>query len=589
MELTLQIIQIIGSLGLFLFGMTLMSESLQKMAGAKLRNVMATMTSNPLKQVITGLSVTALVQSSAATTIMVVSFVNAGLLTLAAGIGVIMGANIGTTISAWIVAVFGFSFNIAAISIPLMAAAFVLNMFKNKTCKTASSFIFGFSLMFLGLGSLKEASAVLFAGDGIRNFLTTLTGGGSGTMVGLSGFNFLRVLLFLVIGTFLTILFQSSAATMALTMTLVAMGVLPFYLAASMVLGENIGTTITANIAASVGNVSARRAALAHTVFNVFGVIWVLCIFKPFLCLVGLLVSLLGLPSPLDDDFLTFDEETIRTSLLYSVATLHTIFNITNTLILIWFVPKIEKLVSYIIKNTEGEEDFRLKYISGGVLSTPELSLVEARQEIVHFGQICYKGFKYMRDAINEQNPEKFAPLNEKLVKYEKITDKIEFEIASYLNEVSKGEISSSAEDRIKAMYKMIGEMESLGDSGEAMGRMLVRKFTHKKEFTPEIMANINGILDLLDNAYRIMLANISTPYSTRIDLTDAKNAEQAINDCRNRIREENIADLGVGKYHYLVGVYYMDVVSEIEKIGDFIINISQAKAAVVDKSVLNK
>lgn len=569
----LQIIQLIGSLGLFLFGMTLMSESLQKMAGSKLRNVMATMTSNAVKRVLTGATITAIVQSSAATTIMVVSFVNAGLLTLGSGIGVIMGANIGTTISAWIVAVFGFSFNIASISVPLMAVGFILNMFKNKTCKVFSSFIFGFALMFLGLGSLKEAAGVLFAGDGIQNFLAGLT----------SNPNFFKVLLFLLIGTVLTILFQSSAATMALTMTLVAMGILPYQLAAAMVLGENIGTTITANIAASVGNVSARRAALAHTVFNVFGVIWVLIIFKPFLKLVCGIVGMFGLPSPMDDDFLSADPTVMNTALLYSVATLHTIFNITNTLILIWFVPQIEKLVSVIIPNPEGEEAFRLKYISGGVLATPELSLGEARSEIVHFGQICYNGFDYIRQAINEQNQEKFNPINEKLVKYEDITDKIEFEIASYLNEVSKGEVSADAEDRIKAMYKMIGEMESLGDSGEAIGRMLIRKFTHEKSFDEDILKNLNHMLDLLDNAYKVMQANISTPYSARIDLTAANEAEVAINDCRNRLREQNIADLEAGKYHYLVGVYYMDVVSELEKIGDFIINISQAKAKVAE------
>ena len=571
----LQIIQLIGSLGLFLFGMALMSESLQKMAGSKLRNVMAQMTSNSAKRVITGMSITALVQSSAATTIMVVSFVNAGLLTLGSGIGVIMGANIGTTISAWIVAVFGFSFNIASISIPLMAIGFVLNMFKSKACKTVSSFIFGFSLMFLGLGSLKEAAGVLFAGDGIQNFLMSITGN--------AGFG--KVLLFLLIGTILTILFQSSAATMALTMTLVSMGVLPYQLAAAMVLGENIGTTITANIAAAVGNVSARRAALAHTVFNVFGVIWVLSIFKPFLKLVCGVVGMFGLPSPMDSDFASMyavDPTTGHTALLYSVATLHTLFNVTNTLILIWFVPQIERLVSFIIKSPEGEEEFRLKYITGGVLSTPELSLAEARQEIVHFGQICYKGFDWIRKAINEQDWEKFNPINEKLIRYESITDKIEFEIASYLNEVSKGEVSSAAEDRIKAMYKMIGEMESLGDSGEALGRMLIRKFTHEKLFTKEILAKLNHMLDLLDNAYKVMQANISTAYSTHIDLGPAEQAEIAINEYRNMLREQNIADLEAGKYHYLVGVYYMDTVAELEKIGDFIINISQAKAAVV-------
>ena len=573
METTLQIIQLIGSLGLFLFGMTLMSESLQKMAGSKLRNVMASMTSNPFKRVLTGMTITAIVQSSAATTIMVVSFVNAGLLTLGSGIGVIMGANIGTTISAWIVALFGFSFNIASIAIPLMAVGFVLNMFKNKTCKTVSSFIFGFSLMFLGLGSLKEAAGVLFAGDGIQDVLASLT----------TNPNFGKVLLFLLIGTILTILFQSSAATMALTMTLVAMGVLPFQLAAAMVLGENIGTTITANIAASVGNVSARRAAMAHTVFNVFGVIWVLCLFKPFLKLICSIVGLFGLPSPMATDFLAADPDTVRTALLYSVATLHTIFNVTNTLILIWFVPFIEKLVSVIIPNPQGEEEFRLKYISGGVLSTPELSLAEARQEIVHFGQICYKGFGYVRQAIMEQDKNKFNPINEKLIKYEDITDKIEFEIAQYLNEVSKGEVSSEAEDRIKAMYKMIGEMESLGDSGEAIGRMLVRKFTHEKFFTEEMLGKLNGLLDLVDKAYKIMQENISTPYHAKVDLTSALEAEDAINKYRNRLREENITALETGEYNYLVGVYYMDTVAELEKIGDFIINISQAKAAVAE------
>ncbi|MCQ2186025.1 MAG: Na/Pi cotransporter family protein [Bacteroidales bacterium] len=578
MELTLQIIQLVGSLGLFLFGMTLMSESLQKMAGSKLRNVMAQMTSNPLKRVLTGTTITALVQSSAATTIMVVSFVNAGLLSLGSGIGVIMGANIGTTISAWIVAVFGFSFNIASISIPLMAIAFILNMIKSKTCKTVSSFLFGFSLMFLGLGSLKEAAGILFAGDGIQNFLASLT----------SNPNFLKVLLFLVIGTFLTILFQSSAATMALTMTLVAMGVLPYQLAAAMVLGENIGTTITANIAASVGNVSSRRAALAHTVFNVFGVIWVLCLFKPFLNLVCGIVGSFGLPSPMgeefaDPDFLANPENAtlINTALLYSVATLHTIFNLTNTLILIWFVPQIEKLVSTIIPNPAGEEEFRLKFISGGVQGTAEVALVEARQEVVHFGQICRKGFGYVRDAINMQERDKFNPIQEKLIKYEDITDKIEFEIAAYLNEVSKGEVSDDAENRIKAMYKMIGEMESLGDSGEAIGRMLVRKFTHEKVFTESILKNLNEMMDLVEKAYEVMLENISTPYSAYTDLSAAYAAEDAINQMRDRLREENIVDLEAGKYHYLVGVYYMDVVSELEHIGDFIINISQAKAKV--------
>lgn len=386
-------------------------------------------------------------------------------------------------------------------------------------------------------------------------------------------------ILFLLAGTILTIVLQASSATMAITMLLATSGLIDFQLACAMVLGENIGTTITANMAAAVGNVSAKRAARAHTVFNVFGVVWMLVVFKPFLSLVGIIMEAFSLPNPTTVD-LTASGADI--SLLYGISMLHTLFNITNTLILIWFVPQIVKIVTWMVKSKDGEEEvFRLKFIQGGTLSTAELSLNEAQQEISHFADICYKGFLYIRQAINEQDKEKFDELNKKLVKYEEITDRIEMEIASYLNEVSKNEISEAAVDRIKSMYKIIGEMESLGDSGEAIGRMLQRKNIHGKMFDESMIKRLNNMLDLVDAAYRTMIENLGRPYEDVTDITNAKDAEDNINAYRNSLREEHFVNIENSSYNYQTGVYYIDVVSELEKIGDFIINISQAEAAV--------
>lgn len=572
MNTVLQILTLLGSLGMFLYGMSLMSGGLQKMAGEKLRSFMASMTSTAFKRVLTGIVVTALVQSSTATTLMLVSFVNAGLLSLANAIGVIMGANIGTTVTAWIFALSfgGGSFSLGAIAVPLMFFAFLLLSMKKEGYKNAGEFIMGFALLFLGLSTLRETSTAILDNEPVRVFLSHLTGFGIGS-----------ILLFMVAGAAMTLMLQSSAATMAITMVLVANGYIPFEMAAAMVLGENIGTTITSNIAASVANVSAKRTARAHMLFNLFGVCWVFCIFHPFLRLIGVIVESLGFPNPATTDFALADEATksaLIASLPFCVATLHSFFNIVNTMILIWFVPQIEKVVTWLVPNPEGEEEvFRLKFIQGGPLNTAELSLNEAKQEIVHFGNICKKGFGYVRSAINATG-EDSAEYVAKLVKYEEITDNIEFEIASYLSEVTKLELSPLSTARIKGMYRIIGEMESLGDSGEAISRMLTRAREHDSQFDDLLLRKMNKMMDYVDAAYDAMMYNLSLPFGDVRDITNAQTAEVNINTYRNVLREEHMSIIDKASYNYQTGVFYMDIINELEKIGDFIINISQAQ-----------
>ncbi len=580
MNTVLQIFTLLGCLGMFLYGMSLMSGGLQKMAGEKLRAFMASMTSTRVKCVLTGIVVTALVQSSTATTLMLVSFVNAGLLALANAIGVIMGANIGTTVTAWIFALSfgGSSFSLGAISIPLMFFAFICLSSKNKSWKNFGEFLMGFALLFLGLSTLKETSTGILASDAVKNFLRPLTGFGPYYVDAPMG----SVLLFMVIGAIMTLMMQSSAATMALTMALVSLGVIPFYMAAAMVLGENIGTTITSNIAASVANVSAKRTARAHMLFNVFGVVWVTAIFPYFLRLIGRIVTAFGFPNPVLTDMETADAATrdaLVASLPYVVATLHTLFNVINTLVLIWFIPQIEKIVKWLVPSQEGEkESFRLKYISGGPLGTAELSINEARQEIVNFGRICYKGFGHIREAIHAHMTDAEDEKIDQLVKYEEITDNIEYEIATYLNEVTKDEISDASAAKIKGMYKIIGEMESLGDSGEAISRMLTRARVHGHDFDESMRSKLDRMLDLVDAAYQAMMTNLTIALSQPLDnISNASDAEYAINEYRNILREEHIANLEKAKYNYPAGVFYMDIISELERIGDFIINISQA------------
>ena len=579
METILNVLSVLGGLAMFLYGMALMSEGLQKSAGDQLRAFMAKMTSNAFKRVLTGTVVTCLVQSSSATTIMVVSFVNAGLLTLGNAIGVIMGANIGTTLTAWITSL-GFSVNIALFAVPMMGFGFIFHSSKKASFKNIGQFMMGFAIMYVGLTFMKDCSNAILGEyqTGMMNFFGSI-----------NGFGFGSILLFLIAGAVLTIVLQASSATMAITMLLAASGLIDFKLAVAMVLGENIGTTITANIAAAVANTSAKRAARAHTIFNVIGVVWVLALFVPIVKLICVIMVKLGFQDPMmasaqlaaiADGSVIAGEETmseLKDSLLYGIAMLHTLFNVTNTLVLIWFTPLIEKAVIWLVKEPKGEtEVFRLKYISGGPLSTAELSISEAQQEIIHFAEICRNGFGYIRQAINEQNPDKFDALNEKLVKYEEITDRIEFEIATYLNDVSKGGVSIEAADEIKAMYKIIGEMESLGDSGEAIGRILKRKNAHNKVFDKSILDRLNKMMDLVQKSYDVMIENLKNK-DTLTEISNAENCEYNINECRNHLREEHIVNIESNSYNYLTGVYYMDVLSELEKIGDFMINISQA------------
>ena len=574
----LNVLSILGGLAMFLYGMALMSEGLQKSAGDRLRAFMAKMTSNAFKRVLTGTVVTCLVQSSSATTIMVVSFVNAGLLTLGNAIGVIMGANIGTTLTAWITSL-GFSVNIALFAVPMMGIGYLMHCSKKATLKNVGQFLMGFAVMYVGLTFMKDCSNAVLGqyNTGMMSFFGSI-----------NGFGFGSVLLFLVAGAVLTIVLQASSATMAITMLLAASGLIDFKLAVAMVLGENIGTTITANIAAAVANTSAKRAARAHTIFNVIGVIWVLALFGPIVKLICVIMEGLDFYNPMEasaqlayiaNNGVNADPELIETyknSLLYGIAMLHTLFNVTNTLVLIWFTPLIEKAVCWLVKEPKGEtEVFRLKYISGGPLSTAELSLQEAQQEIIHLAEICRNGFGYVRDAVNEQDKEKFDALNDKLIKYEEITDRIEYEIASYLNEVSKNEISQEATEQIKAMYKIIGEMESLGDSGESIGRILKRKEAHGKVFDKTILDRLNKMMDLVLKAYDAMIENLKA--ENLKDISNAENCEYNINECRNHLREEHIVNIESDSYNYLTGVYYMDVLAELEKIGDFLINISQA------------
>ena len=565
----LQILTLLGAVMLFLFGLSLLSGGLQKVAGDGLRAFLASMTSNRFKQILTGMGVTAIIQSSTATTIMVVSFVNAGLLILDQAIGVIMGAHIGTTVTSWIMAVFGFSFNMADFAYPLIMVGYILAQNKkNQKTRDLGTIIIGFALFFIGFAQLRATAQVLITPERL-GFLTTWTQWGVGS-----------ILIFLLIGIVLTVCFQSSAATMAIIMILVTTGVIPFRLAAAMILGENIGTTIAANIAASVGNINAKRTAISHTIMNTFGVLWVLLIFPVFLKMIGGIVTLFGLPDPNTADLTDAANATaIQTSLLYSVCTMHTLFNVVNTLILVWFIPFIAKLCCLIFPAKESsEEEEHLMYITGGPLSTAELSLDAAKQEIVHYSEVCLRGFGHVREAINETDEAKIEERLAKLVKYEEITDKIEFEIAAFLNEVTKGEISSISASRVKAMYKMIGEMESLGDSYEAISRIIGRSRAHGSTFDDNMRKNLGLLMDKVEDAFSAMIENLKVPYHLLKDISNATNAEHNINATRDMLREGQIAAIEhASENTYLRSVYYMDTIAELEKMGDYMINVSEA------------
>ena len=566
----IQLLTLLGALGMFLYGMNLMSAGLQKAAGSKMRNFLTAMTSNPFKGVLSGLGITSVIQSSSATTVMTVGFVNAGLLTLSQAVGVIMGANIGTTITAWIVAFFGFKADISLFAVPLMALGFILSLSKRDQRRHISELIIGFSLLFLGLSLMKESVPDLRETPEVLAFIQNWTSYGFGS-----------VLIFLVFGTLLTLVLQSSSATMALTLIMVNMGWIPFEMGAAMVLGENIGTTITANIAAAVGNANARRAALAHTFFNLFGVCWALIFFRPFLELVGTTITWMGLPNPMDIShsatLAMTSEESMAT--LYGISMLHSLFNIFNTMILIWFVKLIVKIVTTIIKDKKSvdEDSVKLKFIDAGPLSTAELSIGQARNEVIHFAEISRRIVEFVRRAVNAKSEKEFEDMRQRLVKYEEISDRIEYEIAQFLNALPEDSISEQTRTETKRMYKVIGELESLGDSGEAIGRVLMRRNSHGKVFTEEQKTKLEKMLQAVDKAYGVMIDNLKAEKLEPIGLRMATDCEIEINDIRNAIREEEILQIENDGANYHSSVYYLDTVSEVERMGDFIINISQA------------
>lgn len=568
----------LGCLALFLWGMNLMSSSLQRFAGKGLRSFIEKMTSNTGKCLFTGFLVTVLVQSSTATTLMLVSFVNAGLMTLKSAIGVIMGANIGTTVTAWLFAVsMDGTFSLGAIAIPLIFVGFVLtSFFKKQKTKDFGSFLIGFAFLFLGLSMLKDTSYPLLSSQPVRDFLAPITDMGLSTM------------LFIIIGAVMTFCLQSSAAATSITMLLLASGAITFPNAVAFILGENIGTTITSNLAATSTNVSSKRTARAHLVFNLFGSILVIALFRPYMMLNAYIVEAMGFPNPLTADFSILSQTglegsalsaqtTLASSLPYSVAIVHSLFNIITTLILVWFIPQLEKLVMKMVpaKEDSEKEKFHLVYIGKSNANLAELSITEARKEINHYSEICTKGFGYVRQAVDTCETDDFEEFRQKLVKYEEITDRIEYEIATYLNQVSQNDISEQARMQVKAYFKIIGELESLGDSGEAISRLLQRKKDHEKKFDKLMKERIGEMLDTMQHAYDVMNQNLKNPMLT--DISNAYQAEDAINNMRDRLREEHLKNMEQKSYDYTAGVYYFDLIQEFETMGDFMINISQA------------
>lgn len=547
-----QILKLLGSLAMFLFGMNQMSTGIQKATGDKLRSLLKNITSNPFKGVLTGLGITAIIQSSSATTVLVVSFVSAGLLTLTQAIGVIMGANIGTTVTAWIISLFGFKFDIAALSIPLFLLGFIMQQFRKDKSKDIGKFIIGFSLLFLGLSLIKSSVPDLSGNTQVLEFLKDWTGYGFGSL-----------LLFVVTGTVLTLVLQSSSATMAITLIMLSQEWIPFEMGAAMVLGENIGTTITANIAASMGTTDARRAALAHTVFNVFGVIWAVVLFKPFVKLDIFIVSCMGEFSP-----------------LVGLAMFHTLFNTINTLVLIWFTPQIERLVCGLIagKPESKDDKYTLRYISGGPVATPELGAQQAMLETIHFATISQREVSLIRDAVDKIDTDGFEKTRESLVKYEVIADNIEKEIATFLTSLMENETSQHTQTLTNTLLRIISELESLGDSGECISRILNRLKgygTLSIERKQGIYMMLEGLQDAYDTVISC-LENYDNPHMTEYAGQALKN-EIAINSIRNRLRDEEYSRIESGQTDYAVSTLYLDIIAEIERMGDYIINIAQA------------
>ena len=557
--------RLIGALALLMFGMKTMSDSLQKMAGPQLRHVLGTMTTNRVTGILSGTLITAAVQSSTATTVMTVSFVNAGLLTLAQAISVIMGANIGTTLTAWIMSA-GFSFNITDFVWPAFFIAIILIYSKKR--KIIGDFIFGISFMFLGLGTLRQTGIDMdlahnqpvldfFASFDPHSFQTTIT--------------------FLLIGSILTMCVQSSAAVMAITMILCSTGVLPIYQGIALVMGENIGTTVTSNVAALTANTQARRAAMGHMVFNIFGVLWILCVFRPFIHLVCGWVGYDDMMEKNDPHFVAN-----AAKLSFVLAAFHTTFNLSNTFILVWFIPQIEKLVCKIIrpKKNADEDDFRLRFIQSGIMKTPEISVLEAQKEIHCFAERIQRMFGMVKELLGETNEDKFIKLYTRIEKYEGISDNMEIEIAKYLDQVSDSHLSDETKAKIRAMLREISEIESIGDSCFNIARTLNRRFKGKEDFISSQYEHMHQMMELTDNALTQMNITL-VGHKGDNDANHSFNIENEINNYRNQLKSQNINDVNNHLYTYAIGTMYMDIIQECEKLGDYVVNVVEARMGV--------
>lgn len=589
-------LKLIGSLGMFLYGMKVMSEGLQKVAGDRLRSILTAMTTNRVTGILTGVLITALIQSSSATTVMVVSFVNAGLLSLAQSITVIMGANVGTTVTAWIISIFGFKVSISSFAIPLIGLSIPLIFSGNSRRRSWGEFIVGFAFLFLGLDFLKGSVPDIQSNPAILSFLTEYTNLG-----------YLSIFLFLLIGTVLTIVVQSSSATMAITLIMCSKGWISFDIAAAMVLGENIGTTITANMAALSANISAKRAAFAHFLFNILGVCWVLLLFYPFTRMIATLVtefSSFGSPyelaqfikntdpaiinqisemqeKPTDPALAAISSQyqSLQVSVSYALSLFHSVFNIINVLIMGWFVNAYVFIVTRVIKQKKNDdEEFQLKYISGGMLSTSELSLLQVKKEIQVYAERTHRMFGMVRDLLHtKEGSEEYSKLYSRIEKYEQISDRMELEIANYLNKVADGRLSYEGKLQITAMLTMVTEIESMGDSCYHLARTLIRKQEAKTQFTDEIVSNIDTIFKLVDDAINNMMQILPQKELEESDLNRTYNKETEINNFRNVLRITNIENVNAKKYEYQAGTFYMDLVEEAEKLADYIVNVVEA------------
>ncbi len=551
---------LIGSLGLFLFGMKMMSEALQKVAGSRMRKILSAMTSNRFLGVLTGFLVTTIIQSSSATTVMVVSFVNAGLMSLVESIGVIMGANIGTTITGWMITLLGFKVKISAYALPMIGLGLPLIFSKNSARRSWGEFLVGFALLFLGLEYLKGSVPNIKESPEVLSFLQHYTNLGFGS-----------TLIFLFIGAVLTVVIQSSSATMALTFVMCNQGWIPFHLAAAMVMGENIGTTITANLAAAVGNVSAKRAARVHLLFNLLGVTWMLMVFPWFVDAIDHFVSKSNGVSP---------SESVA-AIPTALSIFHTSFNVINVLIFIWFVPIFKKVVVKMVPSSElEEEEFRLKFITTGMLSTSELSILQARKEVHWFGKHSHKMFGFIRKLMNQNKDSKFSKQFARIEKYEGICDNIEVEIANYLAQVNQGKLSDIGRRRVRSMLKLVDDLESIGDCNYNLAKSINRMRNANIKFDETILKKLELMFNLVEESLEVMITNLDDA-NEDIHVTKAKQLENEINNYRNQLKVEHLDNLKNGVYTYEAGIIFNDLFSECEKLADYAINVTEALAEV--------